>query len=123
MVGKKMKDIIVADTIGLCDTEWKEQEVIDLIKDRVSSNVQQVHAVFVVLDSGRLKQDFARNIKQIMAWLKYHEGTNYVNFAFVITHCEMLTEEKQAKLQGSFASLCCPSSSLLLQRNSRSCLS
>jgi hypothetical protein len=34
-----MKEIIVCDTIGLCDTEWKESEVIDLIKDRVSANV------------------------------------------------------------------------------------
>jgi len=98
IVGSNKREIIVADTIGLCDTEWNEDEVLNLIKDRVSANVRQINAVFIVINANRLLKEFARNIREVMKWLKYDKGQNRDNFTFVLTHCDGISDEKKVKL-------------------------
>jgi hypothetical protein len=58
-----------------------------------------VDAVFIVLNSGRLAQEFKKSIKLIMDWLHFDDGKNFCNFRFIITHCEDKTSEEQAALK------------------------
>jgi len=96
-IGSVMRQCVLADTVGLCDTNWDETEVLNLIKDRVSSNVKAVHGVFIVVSAARLTVDFAKSIKHMMGWLDYKK--NRMRFRFVITHVEGESLEKQEKLK------------------------
>lgn len=88
---KQMKKIIVADTVGLCDTEWDDKKVFELIKGRVSRNFKSIDAVFIVFKADRLSREHVSNIQEVMKWLNYSDGSNYLNFLFVGTFGEHLS--------------------------------
>lgn len=102
LITKKQQErkIIVADTVGLCDTEWDDKKVFELIKGRVSRNFKSINAVFVVFRADRLLREYVTNIKKVMSWLDYENGSNYLNFLFVGMFAENLSQNEKDKLKG-----------------------
>lgn len=96
---KKTKKIVVADTVGLCDTEWDDDKILELMKGRISRNFQSIDAVFIVFRADRLLKEHIRNIRRVMTWLNYNTGSNYLNFLFVGTFGEHLTEKHKEDLK------------------------
>lgn len=93
------REIVVADTIGLCDTEWDDNHIINLIKGRVSSNFKHIDAVYVVFRADRLLKDFVINIKMLLQWLQYQKGDNWLRFQFVGTYADYLDVAKKNSLR------------------------
>ena len=93
------KKIVVADTIGLCDTEWSDADTVSKIRNRVDASWRQLDAVLVVYRAGRLQKPHVASIKAILQWLHYHEKKNSLRFLFVGTHGEHLTEEEKENLR------------------------
>jgi GTPase SAR1 family protein len=98
--GPQLRDVVVADTIGLCDTVFSEEETMAIIKDRISSNVTKLHAVYLVLSSKRCFQEFKTNLENILKWLKYDQKDNRFFFRFVVTHCEGEPEDDLKRIRG-----------------------
>lgn len=94
-----MKRIIVADTVGLCDTEWGDDKIFHLLKGRVSRNFKSISAVFIVFRADRLLKEHIKNIKDVMNWLNYTSGSNYLNFLFVGTFAENLSQAEKNHLK------------------------
>lgn len=95
------KDIIVADTIGLCDTDWDDSKIINMIKSRIDSNLKHIDAVYIVFRADRLIEQYVQNIKKILTWLDYFNGStdNDLRFQFIGTFAENIDEEQKAKLR------------------------
>jgi ribosome biogenesis GTPase A len=91
------KNIVVADTIGLCDTEWGDSQIIDMIKGRVSSNIKYLDRILIVFKADRLTQHHIENIKRIMEWLKYKD--NNLAISFIATYAEHIETEKKDQLR------------------------
>lgn len=91
------RNIVVTDTIGLCDTEWAENEIISMIKGRVSSNIRKLDAVFIVFKADRLQPQHVRNIKHILQWLDYEK--NRLRICFISTFADFLDQEKKNSLR------------------------
>ncbi|KAG4068246.1 hypothetical protein HA402_007766 [Bradysia odoriphaga] len=96
---KQTKKIVVADTVGLCDTEWDDDKIFDLLKGRVSRNFKSIDAVFIVFRADRLLREHIKNIEEVMKWLKYDDGSNYLNFLFVGTFAENLSTDEKDELK------------------------
>lgn len=96
---KHTKKIVVADTVGLCDTEWDDNKIFDLIKGRVSRNFKTIDAVFIVFRADRLLKEHVRNIAEVMKWLNYETESNYLNFLFVGTFGEHLSPSDKEDLK------------------------
>ncbi|OXA37242.1 GTPase IMAP family member 4 [Folsomia candida] len=94
------KKIVVADTVGLCDTEWDDAKIVSMIKGRVSSNFRYIDAVFVVFRADRLLKEHVKNIRIIMEWLGYSRRNQHLKFLFVGTFAENLTEVDVERLRG-----------------------
>lgn len=94
------RKIVVADTVGLCDTEWDDDKIFDLLKGRVSRNFTTINAVFIVFRADRLSKEHVKNIGQVMKWLKYE--ANHLNFLFVGTFSENLTLADKDLLKKQF---------------------
>jgi hypothetical protein len=95
------RNIIVADTIGLCDTEWNEEKTIKLIKGRVSSNFKFLDAVFVVFRADRLQPNIVKNIRSVLEWLKYDKKTA-PKFIFIGTHADNLNDREMKRMGKEF---------------------
>lgn len=93
----QMKDIVVADTIGLCDTEWNDELIISMIKGRINSNFRYIDAVYIVFRADRLLPIYIENIKKVLKWLNYNKNT--LRFQFVGTYADFLTANEKEKLQ------------------------
>jgi hypothetical protein len=93
------RNIVVADTIGLCDTEWDHAKIIDLIKGRVCSNFKSIDVVYIVFRADRLLQEYVVNIKKILQWLNYDKGNNSLRFQFVGTYADYLTNDQKDLLR------------------------
>ncbi|XP_055347952.1 uncharacterized protein LOC129595068 [Paramacrobiotus metropolitanus] len=93
------RSIVVADTIGLCDTEWEDTKVINLIRNRVSSNLKHIDAVYVVFRADRLLKEHVANIQHILKWLGYQTGLNCLRFLFVGTYADYISTEKKDALR------------------------
>lgn len=94
------KEIIVADTVGLCNTDWDDDKILNLIEGRVSRNIKSIDGVYVVFRADRLLKEHVKNITEIMNWLGYENGNNYLNFLFVGTFAENLSTEEKNMLKG-----------------------
>lgn len=79
---KQMKKVVVADTVGLCDTEWDDHKILALIKGRVGRKFKNIDAAFIVFKADRLSKEQVKNIKEIMKWLNYNRS-NHLSFLFV----------------------------------------
>lgn len=95
----QQKKIIVADTVGLCDTEWDDDTIFELLRGRISRNFKSINAVFIVFRADRLLRNHVENIKKVMNWLKYYEGSNHLNFLFVGTFAENLNPDQKQDLK------------------------
>lgn len=93
----QMKDIVVADTIGLCDTEWNDEHIISMIKGRINSNFKCIDAVYIVFRADRLLPIYIENIKKVLKWLDYNKNT--LRFQFVGTYADFLSANEKEKLQ------------------------
>jgi GTPase SAR1 family protein len=93
------QNIVVADTIGLCDTDWDDAKIINLIKGRVCSNFKSIDAVYIVFRADRLLKDHVANIKHILQWLSYEKGDNLLRFQFVGTYADYLDTNKKNLLR------------------------
>jgi len=97
-----IKDIIVADTIGLCDTEWDHTQIINMIKGRISSNCRYIDAVYIVYRADRLIKQYVDNIKKVLNWLNYDPQNKSYNantrFWFIGTYADYLSNEKKVEL-------------------------
>lgn len=96
---KQTKKIVVADTVGLCDTEWDDAKIFDLLKGRVSRNFTAISAVFIVFRADRLSKEHVKNITEVMDWLGYNKGSNYLNFLFVGMFAENLSQTEKDELK------------------------
>lgn len=93
------KKVVVADTVGLCDTEWDDDTILNLLKGRVSRNFTAINAVFVVFRADRLLKEHTKNIAEVMDWLGYRKDSNYLNFLFVGMFAENLSPEEKDVLK------------------------
>ncbi len=93
------RNIVVADTIGLCETDWADARIIDLIKARVCSNFKSIDAIYIVFRADRLQKEHVANIKKILHWLNYAKENNFLRFQFVGTYADYLTNEKKDSLR------------------------
>ena len=93
------REIVVADTIGLCDTEWKDTDIENMIRNRVDSSWRKLDAVMVVYKADRLDKHHVASIKRVLKWLKYHEGDNDLRFLFVGTHGDHLSDLEKERLR------------------------
>lgn len=89
----ELKNIVVADTIGLCDTEWDDAKIINLIKGRVSNNFRFIDKVFIVFRADRLSKQHVLNIKNILEWVNYQK--NQLRVTMVSTYADYLSTEKK----------------------------
>ena len=81
------RTVVVADTIGLCDT-FDHDQAVRLMKDRIAENMNRVHRVYIVVHKDRLLPKFQEALKEVLRWLQYNKSTNKKFFKFVITHTE-----------------------------------
>ena len=101
-----MKDVMVADTIGLCDTEWDDNAIIEMIKSRISSNCKYIDAVYIVYRADRLLKEHVTSIKKILDWLNYGKfEKSFLRFLFVSTYADHLTIEKKEELRKEAAKI------------------
>lgn len=94
---EERKNIILVDTLGLCDSQTTSEEALEMNKSRISSNMNEVSQVIIVATANRLSLDCSDNIKKIMKWLKYDKY--YSNFKFVITNCQDTEEQDKEELK------------------------
>jgi len=93
------RNIVVADTIGLCDTEWDDDKVISLIKNRISSNINYIDAVFIIFKADRLIKQYIENIQKILKWLGYYKNKNsQMRFWFIGTYADHLSDGNKNSL-------------------------
>lgn len=80
---KGRKELILTDTVGLCDTEYSEEELIAMIKGRINENFRSVDVVLIVLPMDRITSEKSKSIKFVLDWLNYEKYGK--RFTFVIT--------------------------------------
>jgi hypothetical protein len=86
------------DTVGICDTEIKDQsKIINLIKGRVSSNFRHIDLVFIVFRAERIISEYLTSIKTVFKWLHYRN--NWSRFRFVSTFADGLKSEQKDKMR------------------------
>jgi hypothetical protein len=90
--------VVLADTVGLCDSAWDEAEVIRLIKHRVSSNLPKIHGVMVLIPTGtsRLSREAREGISTLLRWLQF--DTHRDAFVFLLTKTDLLNEPREETL-------------------------
>jgi GTP-binding protein EngB required for normal cell division len=91
------RSVCVIDTIGLCDTEWNDEIIINLIKGRVSNNFKHIDVVLIVFKTDRIQPSVAASIKKVLEWLKYRN--NWARFQFICTHSENVENEEEDTLR------------------------
>ena len=89
------KQLILTDTVGLCDTEYSEEELIAMIKSRINENFRSVDVVLIVLPMDRITSDKSKSIKFVLEWLNYKEYAK--RFTFVITRSDNLSVNKNSR--------------------------
>jgi hypothetical protein len=94
------KDICIADTIGLCDTEWDDNQIVQMIKSRISSNCKYIDAVYIVYRADRLLKEHVSNIKKVLMWLNYGKAEkSHLRFNFVGTFADYLSDNEKDRLR------------------------
>lgn len=94
---REHRDLVIADTVGLCDTRLSRDQLLRLLKSRINSNVRHIDKVIIAFSATRLPDAFRESIRDIMQWLDY--DTNYRRFIFVMTHCDSTSPQQQANLE------------------------
>ncbi len=55
---------MLADNISLCDTEWSDEYIFNILKDRIHSNMRRLNVVILVISASRLQKFILNNIKK-----------------------------------------------------------
>lgn len=92
------RDVNVIDTIGFCDSELSPSDVMNTVKQHLTSIYYDIDKVVLVCAAGRLEQQQQAAIRQIMEWLRYTD--NKVNFVLVYNKCDGLDEAQREDLLG-----------------------
>lgn len=77
------KQLVLTDTVGLCDTEIDKQTLLEFIKGRISESFRNVDLVLITIAMDRMTEEKHESIKEILKWLNYNKY--YKRFVFVIT--------------------------------------
>lgn len=115
---RENKEIVVADSIGLCDTEWEESEVHCLIKERISANYKFIDLVYIVFRADRLLKHHVKNIEKFLNWLSC-DYRNSQRIQFVATHADFLTETQIHQLSSEVVDIFHLKPTAAIQANSR----
>ena len=87
------KQLVLTDTVGLCDTEIDKQKLLEFIKGRISENFRKVDLVLITIAMDRMTGEKHESIKEILEWLNYKRY--FKRFVFVITKSgDLGTDEK-----------------------------
>lgn len=89
------KKLVLTDTVGLCDTEYNEEELMRMIKGRINRNFRSIDVVLIVLAMDRITLDRSNSIKKVLEWLNYEKYAK--RFTFVITKSGNLNNEDSEK--------------------------
>lgn len=89
---KKGKAITIIDTVGMCDSTLSKQEVYNMIKYSLKTNILHIDKVVIVC-SGRIESNHVDAIKQFMQWLNYKKY--HKRFCFFLNKCESLDKSKR----------------------------
>jgi GTP-binding protein EngB required for normal cell division len=84
-------EMILIDTIGLCDSSWDEKKLHQYIKGRINQNFKQVDIVLIAIRNQRILPEVKQNIKKMLDWLNYEKYSQ--RFVFVITKSENLSPD------------------------------
>jgi GTP-binding protein EngB required for normal cell division len=90
---KEQKEYIIADTIGICDSELSNDDVLRLIKDKTEIHLIKVHLVVVVVKM-RVEGSHIRNIRRMMNWLNYEKNKD--KFIFIINFSDTLSQQAES---------------------------
>jgi GTP-binding protein EngB required for normal cell division len=92
VIHEERRKIVLIDTVGLCDSEWKEEDVHRLIKHRVASNATKVHGVLVLnASTERISGPARQSIKELLRWLHYSK--NSAPFTFILTKADRMARD------------------------------
>lgn len=87
-------EMILIDTIGLCD---QDGDISETIKGRACEDFKSIDVVLVVIQTQRLSSEVEMNIKKLLDWLKYTEY--YQRFVFLITKSGDLQKSQKSRLR------------------------
>eukprot|EP00928_Gymnodinium_smaydae_P070753 TRINITY_DN54525_c0_g1_i1.p1 TRINITY_DN54525_c0_g1~~TRINITY_DN54525_c0_g1_i1.p1 ORF type:complete len:351 (-),score=22.51 TRINITY_DN54525_c0_g1_i1:49-945(-) len=92
----------VIDSIGFCDSVIPPQEVLQLVKTYVKTNVLDVAKVVIVC-AGRIEHEQAKAIKNLMSWLDYKNHKS--EFVFIYNKSENLEPDEKTECLGQMCDL------------------
>ena len=90
-------EMILIDTIGLCDSSWDEKKLHHYIKGRINQNFKHVDIVLIAIRNQRILPEVKQNIKKMLDWLNYEKYSQ--RFVFVITKSDNLSLDKMRGLK------------------------
>ena len=100
--GLQKRGVILIDTVGFCDTELSNTQVLSIVEERVNASMRRIHLVIFVLPQ-RLERVHVICIKKMMKWLKYDVYPG--NFFFIINKCDGLPVDTRDRLISETKSL------------------
>ena len=77
------KQLVLTDTVGLCDTDMNKHKLLKFIKGRISENFRKVDLVLITIAMDRMTGEKNESIEEILEWLNYNKYSK--RFVFVIT--------------------------------------
>ena len=98
----KSHDVNIIDTIGLCDSDMSEEEVFNVIQQKLDINLFHIDWVVIVC-SGRIETYHQQAIKKFMCWLQYSKYKP--NFLFIYNKCDGMDEGQQMISLSHFCTL------------------
>ena len=93
------RNIVVADTIGLCSTQMDDKTVIDSIWHTTCLPMKSIDAVFMVFRADRLLPNHVESIKNVLNKLHYHRDENHLRFWFFATFADHLSPHQREQLR------------------------
>lgn len=91
------KEVVIADTVGLCDSESDTKNMLDLIKSRIDTDHTNFDLVFIVFKADRQHPVQISNMKRVIKWLEQSQSKK-IRCVYVVTFAEFLSDQQKAKL-------------------------
>mmetsp|Transcript_9602 Transcript_9602/g.17229 ORF Transcript_9602/g.17229 Transcript_9602/m.17229 type:complete len:479 (-) Transcript_9602:60-1496(-) len=113
------RQVNVIDTIGLCDSELTDDEVIATVKEFVKVNFLSIDRVVVVCGD-RVEKPQVEGLKRVMKWLRYDQRHRRRNFLFLCNKSDLLkTSERDAGVLGMLRLIGCEQEYFPVHREAR----
>lgn len=94
------RQVNVIDTIGMCDSELTDDQVIATMKEHVKVNFMCIDRVIVVCGD-RVERPQVEGMHRVMKWLKYDQRFRRRNFLFLCNKSDLMkTSERDAGVLG-----------------------